>query len=177
MRKPARSALTMIVTICVLFFSLPVSALDRVIMEPEVFVANAFSNKPLVKTIWLTKNVESQVMTILGHAPTQLRQRYWSDGVKTLWILEEIGKEDLITAGFIVMDGKIDQAKVLVYRESRGMEIKYPAFLNQFKGLSNTSDNRLEHSVDGISGATLSVHAMERMARLALYYDQLSKAK
>lgn len=177
MRKSALSALMMIMTIYILFYSLSVRALDRVILEPEAFVANAFSAKPQVKTIWLTKNVESQVMTILGHAPTQLRQRYWSDGFKTLWILEEVGKEDLITAGFIVVDGKIDQAKVLVYRESRGMEIKYPAFLNQFKGLHITSDNRLEHSVDGISGATLSVHAMERMARLALYYDQLSKAK
>ena len=30
-------------------------------------------------------------------------------------------------------------------------------------------------NIDGISGATLSVRSMSRMARLALYYDALSK--
>jgi hypothetical protein len=33
----------------------------------------------------------------------------------------------------------------------------------------------LDRDIDGIAGATLSVGAMERMARLALYFDARSR--
>jgi len=104
-----------------------------------------------------------------------LRQRYWAAGNKTAWILEETGKEEPITAGFVVQNGGIEQARVLVYRESRGAEIRSPAFLEQYQGAGLTSDERLDRSIDGISGATLSVRAMERMSRLALYFDRLAR--
>jgi Na+-transporting NADH:ubiquinone oxidoreductase subunit NqrC len=39
------------------------------------------------------------------------------------------------------------------------------------------SDHFLNRSVDGISGATLSVNAMNRMARLALYFDHISRTE
>lgn len=150
-------------------------AMDRIYQAPEDFIAEVFPAKPQPRLLWLSKDVQAETARILGHAPGQLRQRYWSDGSRTLWILEEIGKEDLITAGFVVKEGRIEQAKVLVYRESRGMEIRYPAFLNQLKGMFLLADKRLDHGIDGISGATLSVHAMERMVRAALYFDQLAR--
>ena len=103
----------------------------------------------------LTKDMQSEVSRILGHAPRQLRQRYWSEGARTLWILEEIGKDDPITAGFVVKDDRIEQAKVLIYREHRGMEVRFPAFLKQFTGVS-LSGNNLDRQIDGISSATLS---------------------
>jgi hypothetical protein len=91
-----------------------------------------------------------------------------------VWILEEVGKEEPITAGFVVADGRIDHVRVLVYRESRGGEVRYPAFLKQFKSSKLAQDNTLDGSIDGIAGATLSVGAMERMARLALFFDRMS---
>lgn len=155
--------------------SQPVQAMDRVYQSPDDFIAEVFPAKPQPGLLWLSKEVQAEVTRILGHAPGQLRQRYWSDASRTLWILEEIGKEDLITAGFVVKDGRIEQAKVLVYRESRGMEIRYPAFLNQLKGMFLTADKRLDRGIDGIAGATLSVQAMGRMARAALYFDSLAR--
>lgn len=164
-----------IVLAIALAWTQPVHAMDRIYQTPEDFIAEVFPGKPQPRLLWLSKDVQAEITRILGHAPGQLRQRYWSDGGRTLWILEEIGKEDLITAGFVVKDGRIEQAKVLVYRENRGMEVRYPAFLNQFKGISLAGDNRLNHGIDGISGATLSVHAMERMAREALYFDLMAR--
>ena len=152
-------------------------AMERVYQSPDDFIAEIFMTNPPAKLLWLTKGAQSEVSNILGHAPRQLRQRYWGDDTRTLWILEEIGKEELITAGFVVKQGRIEQAKVLAYRESRGMEVRYPAFLNQFKGAKLSNENRLDRTIDGISGATLSVYAMQRMARVALYFDQLSRAK
>lgn len=158
-------------------FSAGAQALDRVYLAPEQFIAQAFSVKPAVKVLWLTPEIQAQVTRILGHPPMQLRQHYWSDGKKTAWILEEVGKEEPITAGFVVSGGKIVDAKVLVYRESRGMEVRLPAFLSQFLGISLSAGNRLDRPIDGISGATLSVGAMERMAREALYFDRVANGK
>lgn len=154
----------------------PALAREEVLLQPEQFVAETLgapASKPEV--LWLTKDRAAQATRILGHTPLQLRQRYWKNAGRTAWILEEIGKEEPITAGFVVDNGKVQQARVLVYRESRGGEIRYPAFLKQYEGAALGSDDHLDRNIDGISGATLSVRAMERMARLALYYDRLSR--
>lgn len=159
-------------------FALPALGREEVYLPPEQFLAEAVGAPvPKPEILWLTKDVAAQATRILGHAPAQLRQRYWAGDGKTVWMLEEIGKEEPISAGFVVENGKIVQARVLVYRESRGGEIRYPAFLKQYEGAGLTADARLDRGIDGISGATLSVRAMERMARLALYFDRLSREK
>jgi len=89
-------------------------------------------------------------------------------------MLDEIGKEYPITAGFVVSDNHIERAQVLIYRESRGDEIHLPAFLRQFIG-SGLDGERLSNKIDGITGATLSVNAMQRMARAALVLNQLAQ--
>jgi hypothetical protein len=146
----------------------------EVYQEPAAFIAEVFGATPAPKVLWLTRDLQAQAAAILGHPPAQLRQRYWSDGGKSVWILEETGKEELITAGFVVADGRIDHVRVLVYRESRGQEVRQSAFLSQFKNAKLAQGNRLDREIDGIVGATLSVGAMERMARLALYFERLS---
>ncbi|HEY3325574.1 MAG TPA: FMN-binding protein [Novimethylophilus sp.] len=162
---------------CGLLVAAPAFAGETVYLTTEQFVAETFADKtPRIELLWVTKDVSAQASHILGHAPPQLRQRYWSDGAKSAWVLEEIGKEEPITAGFVVRDGRIEQARVLTYRESRGMEIHYPVFLKQYAGTGLAPDYRLDKNIDGISGATLSVRAMERMTRLALYYDRIAHA-
>jgi len=147
----------------------------EVYQEPDAFVAEVFGSKPAPKVLWLTKDIQAQAAAILGHPPAQLRRRYWSDSHRSVWILEEIGKEELITAGFVVVDGRIDHVRVLVYRESRGQEVRYPSFLKQFKEAKLAPGDGLDREIDGIAGATLSVAAMERMARLALLFDRISR--
>ena len=144
--------------------------------------ANA-ANVINAETLWLTKSISETAEKILGHSVKKYTQKYWRDNskqdstkngsAKTLWILDEIGKEEPITAGFVVSNGKIISATVLAYRESRGNEIRYPGFLKQYQGVGLQADNQLNQNIDGISGATLSVRAMAKMARLALYYDGL----
>lgn len=178
-RNMLRSGLTLASSLVLMGLFAPVAqGREDVYLTPEQFVAESVgtpSHKPEI--LWLTKDVAVQATRILGHAPPQLRQRYWKSDGKTAWVLEEIGKEEPITAGFVVENGKILQIRVLVYRESRGGEIRYPAFLRQYEGVALDTEQQLDHSIDGISGATLSVRAMGRMARLALYFDQLSREK
>ena len=147
----------------------------EVLQDPDAFVAEVFGGRPAPKVLWLTPDIEAEAKAILGHAPAQLRQRYWSDARRSVWILEEIGKEEPITAGFVIADGRIEHVRVLVYRESRGGEVREPAFVKQFQGAKLAKADRLDRDIDGIVGATLSVGAMQRMARLALYFDRVSR--
>ena len=147
----------------------------EVYQMPEAFVAEVFGTAPAPRVLWLSREMQAGAAAILGHPAANLRQRYWSDGAKSVWILEEVGKEELITAGFVVSQGRIDHARVLAYRESRGQEVRDPSFLKQFAGAGLDKGDHLDRGIDGISGATLSVHAMERMARLALYFDRRSR--
>ena len=158
---------------------MPVAAVAETYLTPEQFVQAAFSattlkTAPTVESLWLTKDVATQAENILGHSPKQVRLKFWKAGLQTAWILDEIGKEEPITAGFVVENGKIVQVSILAYRESRGGEVRYANFLKQYQGTSLQQDTQLNKTIDGISGATLSVRALGRMARLALYFDQIS---
>ena len=123
---------------------------------------------PLRQKLWIRGQLKNDLTQVLGHAPPWLRVGYWQRGSRTAWILEEIGKDQPITAGVVVADGKIELVRVLVYRESRGYEVRYPFFTDQFQQASLDKHNRLDLSIDGITGATLSVSALKRMARAAL---------
>jgi len=149
---------------------------EQVYLAPQAFLAQVLGEVPAPRVVWITKPMRADLAAILGHEPAQLRQRYWAAAGKTVWILEEIGKEQPITAGFVVAQGRIEQARVLIYRESRGGEVRYPAFLEQYAQAGLTQDARLDKPIDGIAGATLSVAAMERMARQALYLDGVTRA-
>jgi hypothetical protein len=74
--------------------------------------------------------------------------------------------------GLVVNADGLELIRVLAFRESRGWEVRYPFFTDQFPGTRLTTDNKLDRNIDGISGATLSVRALEKLARLALYLHQ-----
>jgi hypothetical protein len=147
-----------------------------VYQSPEEFLREAFAgHPPAPKTLWLTDAMQERVVSILGHQYPAMRLRYWEHEKRSVWILEEIGKEEPITAGIVVASGKIERMRVLIFRESRGDEVRYPFFTRQFEGAELKSDMRLDRHIDAISGATLSVRALERLARLALYLDGVAR--
>ncbi|MCB1675668.1 MAG: FMN-binding protein [Halioglobus sp.] len=127
--------------------------------------------QPHMQSLWLTREARAAATTAVGWAPAALRLRYWQDGERTAWILEDIGKDQPITLGVVVREDAIERVEVLAFRESRGWEIRYPFFTAQFSGLSLAADGYLSQPIDGITGATLSVRAAERVARLALWLD------
>lgn len=143
---------------------------ENVYQSPADFVAEAFPDGlPEPSVVWLNQEIKDDLRRILGHRYRGLRVRYWGHEGRTAWILEEIGKYKPITTGFVVENEGIVRVRVLVYRESHGWEIRYPFFTDQFRDLSLNDDLRLDGTVDNISGATLSVNALRRLARVALY--------
>lgn len=141
--------------------------------EPAEFVRDIFQgHAPDPMMLWITEAIEKEVTPVLGHPLSQKRVRYWRDAVRSVWILDEIGKEEPITVGVVVSNAQVEQLKVLVYRESRGDEVRYPAFTRQFAGATLTPAGKLDRTIDGISGATLSVRALKGVAATALVLDR-----
>lgn len=148
------------------------SAADQQFETPsDVYLEQVFTGDvPKARVIWLKGAIKDEVRHILGHDYPGLRIRYWKKDDRVAWILNEIGKERPITAGFVISMNRLEDATVLAFRESRGWEIRHDSFTRQFDGAGlDASTHRLDTDIDGISGATLSVSAMRRMATMALY--------
>ncbi|CAG0124238.1 hypothetical protein RHDC2_00415 [Rhodocyclaceae bacterium] len=147
--------------------------------ETVRFLGEVFGQPPAPETLWLSGELRPAVRSILEHDYPAARLRYWRAGQRTAWVLDEIGKEMPITVGIAVNNGAVERVRVLVYRESRGWEVKSPAFTAQFSGARLAPGHKLDRHIDGISGATLSVRALNRLARLALLLDRhvLNEAK
>lgn len=138
----------------------------------ENFISEVFTNTPPENSsIILSGDVRKKVSTILGHPYGGLIIKYWEKEGRTAWILEEIGKTEPITFGIVIKNNKIEKIKVLAFRESRGWEVRYPAFTKQFNGVGLDND-KLDKRIDGISGATLSFWAMTGVSRVALFLHQ-----
>ena len=143
-----------------------------VYQEPDAFLSEVFNGEPPApKVLWITRALRDPIEEILGHSPGVLRMRYWKSYQRSAWILEEIGKEQPITVGLVVHAGRLETVRVLAFRESRGWEVRYPFFTDQFNGATLTDEHNLDRTIDGISGATLSVRALQKLARLALFLD------
>lgn len=157
--------------ILVLLVLVPALANSASVYETQAkFLNRAFGNSvPEAMVIWLSGERKTTVRQLLGHDYPALRVRYWCQTPRSAWILEEVGKELPITVGVIVQDDHIRSLKVLTYRENRGGEVATPAFTDQFNQATLASNRALDTRVDGISGATLSVKALTRLATMALF--------
>lgn len=147
-----------------------------VYQSQEAFLAEVFAGeKPQEDILWLTDERQAEITRILGHPYKARRLRYWGVPGKTAWVLEEIGKEEPITTGIVIHNGKISLIRILEYRESRGGEVRHGFFTDQFKGAGAKSLTDLDRHIDGISGASLSVNAITRLASMALYLHGSSR--
>ena len=164
------SQLLLIILLCTVITNI---FAEEVYQKPEDFIKESFSSKPPKSSVlWITKSLKPEIYKILGHDLHVLRVRYWRKNNKTVWVLNEVGKEHPITVGLVVKENKLQRLKVLIFRETRGWEVRHTFFTKQFTQIGITPENKLEKNIDGISGATLSVTALKKLARLALYFHK-----
>ena len=142
-------------------------------MDVEEFLQVAFpTDEPKVATLWVDNTLRTPIEDLLGHRFDALRVRYWQQADKTAWIFEEIGKEQPITIGITVVAGAVGMVRILEFREPRGWEVRHPFFTDQFSGARATAGRKFDRPIDGITGATLSVAAVTRAVRLALFLSE-----
>ncbi|GAB3372555.1 hypothetical protein GCM10027567_08190 [Spongiibacter taiwanensis] len=149
--------------------------LYKTFQTPEVFLKEVFNGQvPAPKVLELSASDQGKVAQAFKRNFPQQRLRYWQDGDRSVWIFDDIGKEGYVptTCGFVISNQSVEVAKVLIYRESRGEQVAEPSFLQQLYGAKATPSG-LDVEVDNITGATLSVQMMERMAWTAIVFDSL----
>ena len=155
-----------------IFFILSLSTITQAkeYQSSQAFIAQSLKTDNAKRHIyWLDDKAKKTIEKILGHKFHKLRLRYWQKADETVWILNEIGKESPITVGVHIKNDHIVRTKVLVYRESRGDEVRHDFFTNQFIKAQLTDENKLDRHIDGITGATLSVRALTKLSRISLW--------
>jgi hypothetical protein len=129
------------------------------------------------KALWLKAPAKAEIESLLDRPFPGARVRYCLAEGKTAWILDEIGKTEPITTGIVVDHGRVARVSVLVFRESRGGEVHREAFVRQYEQAGPGSNSGLDRHIDGITGATMSVSAVNRQVSLALLLDRLVRDK
>ena len=127
------------------------------------------------EALWLDSDLKAEIEHLVERPWRGLRVRYCRQGHRTAWILDEIGKTEPITSGIVVSEGRVERVRVLIFRESRGAEVNRSAFTRQYENASLAENYSLDRSIDGITGATLSVWALNRQVKLALLLDRAAQ--
>jgi len=173
--KKSSRRLALIIMLALSPYALAADLGKGVYMTTEQFLNHTFADAPPTpKVIWLNADIKEQLAKILHRPYRSLRVRYWQQGTQSAWVFNEIGKEMPITIGVVLNGQQVESVKILTFRESRGWEVKYPFFTDQFQGIALTKKNKLNQYIDGITGATLSVAAVKRATKLALYLNQIA---
>jgi Na+-translocating ferredoxin:NAD+ oxidoreductase RnfG subunit len=114
---------------------------------------------------WLTKE-QGEKIAELSQQKVDEKRITWYIGKKAgqamgyMWIDNVIGKSYPITYMVVLnVDGTVRDVEIMVYREPRGWEVRYPSFLDQFLGKNSDSDFR---EINSITGATLSVRGITK---------------
>ncbi len=133
------------------------------------FLNTTFKEIPKPKRIWIDKEKQNHIKKAFNPSQIKLSYRYWQKNNKTVWVLDELGKERNITTGIVITDKKIKSVAVITYRESRGGQVQSNRFTNQYQ--NKTIKSNFAKEIDSISGATLSVNALNKQVALALYLN------
>ncbi len=154
----------------------------QVYLTPAQALKHAFPDADTVRveTHILTPDLKGRVEPRLGWRleESEVRVYLGYKGEKLLGyavVTEQVGLYKPIT--FLVKvapDGRVDDTWIMVYRESRGGEVRRKRFLSQYQGKSAKDPIRLNRDVIGITGATLSVRAVSLgVKRVVILIDEI----
>ena len=120
---------------------------------------------------WLTDEQKKAIAKISLLEITEIRFTFYvgkKNGKPMGYMLIDhiIGKSFPITFMTVLnVDGTVRDVEILVYREPRGWEVRFPSFMSQFFGMNAQSDFR---DINSITGATLSVRAITKGVKKAV---------
>ena len=97
-------------------------AMETVYQEPDDFIEQNLSGCHQ-QVLWLKSDTKTEIERLVERSFPGMRVRYCEKDGKTGWILNAIGKTEPITSGIIINDGRVEQVRVLIFRESRGSEV------------------------------------------------------
>lgn len=141
---------------------------QEVLLTPEKALKEIFpeSVRSVVETRSIPDSFRKSIQKRLGHAiedSLTVSKVFDRQGELSGYavISEEIGKYRPITFMVgVTADMRVKDVAVLVYRESRGGDVKRKRFLGQYRGKSTRDPIDIDRDIINISGATISVRSM-----------------
>ena len=145
----------------------------EILERVEKSIASSFGNEIEIKVEKF--QIPDNVKKLIEH---KVKQRFFRDYVYLYRIIKNdsviayaildnvIGKVMPIT--FMVYfdnNGKITKSEIIKYREQYGGAVVNPEWNKQFIGKDSKSDFVVGKNIDGISGATISVHSVTKGIR------------
>lgn len=147
-------------------------------LNQRLFLQDTFKGTmPKQYYLWVTPEVRPLIERILSHEYKGLRIKYWKENDRFAWIFEETAKDTTVCVGIVVSQEKIELLEILSAEGRYGSLVKNINFTNQFKNTGVDEKSRLTKSIDGISGATISVNTVSRFAQLALALVKMQNSK
>ena len=157
---------------------------DQVYFTPRDLLADFFRSSEAVtfKKIPLADADRQRLQRRLGYAPARPSYTFYvaSSGGRVdgyAFLDEEKGEHLPITfAVKLSPDGKVVRQEIVVYRESRGDEVRDDRFRAQFIGKSARDAIDTNQDIVAVSGATISSRAMAvGVKRAVVLFDELVK--
>ncbi len=107
-------------------------------------------------------DLEGQLGRLFAEDSLEVYLAYDADNLVGYAVISnEIGKYQPITFMVgVTADFRVQGAAILVYRESRGGEVRRARFLRQYRDKTSRDPIRINRDIVNISGATLSVRAL-----------------
>lgn len=183
--RSLKYAFWVIASVLVLFVPSSFSQEEEKVLEVQVFLTKkqaleiAFPGADKVKRVkkWLTDEQKKAIGELCFQKIEARRMSFYAgmrDGVPIGYALfdHQIGKSYPISYMVVLnLDGTVRDVEILIYREPRGWEVRYPSFMDQFTGTTADTDFR---NINTITGATLSVNAMVKgVSRASAAYKVL----
>jgi hypothetical protein len=189
---PRNSTLTLTILFC--FSALPAKAeriwdgeLKRYLTEQEMTMAEVFMSEEEAVKIMLPKSerIRKELLKLSPEKKSHIEERIgWKfpeesfevyigeTGTKTdgyALIQNTIGKHKPMTY-MVGIDarGQVSDVELLVFRESRGSEIRQKRFNSQYEGKTVLDPVRINKDIINISGATMSVRSMSDVIKRVL---------
>jgi hypothetical protein len=156
-------------------------AQERVYITEDEVLADALAGADSVvqRTVRLEPEMAGELanelrMPILDSTYVFHEARVGGRPTRRVVVINALGQYQPITFAVTLGTGqRVERVEIMVYRESRGAEVRRGAFLKQFVG--KAGDDRLEvgAGIRHISGATVSSRAVAGGVRLALRLQEL----
>ncbi|MBI4510009.1 MAG: FMN-binding protein [Deltaproteobacteria bacterium] len=163
-------------TLAVLLGFQPWARADQIYFTPRQVLAEFFPKSEKVTFVKVTPDPRrlARIKQRLGYLPSKPTYTFYVaktagqvDGYA--FVDDELGQHLPITyAVKLDWTGKVQDLAIMVYRESRGDEIRDARFRKQFTGKTGSDKVRLNQDVVAISGATISSNSMAIGVRRAV---------
>jgi Na+-translocating ferredoxin:NAD+ oxidoreductase RnfG subunit len=170
-----------------IFISFPLpreASPDQVFLSEEEAPRAIFpeADRFVRKVVVVTPEIKQRLKELLGKTKPSIWEPYYityraqrnGKQIGYAVIVNEIGKHRAFT--FIVgvdLEGKVKEVSIMVYRESRGGEVRNKRFLKQYRKKRLKDSLMPYRGIQNITGATLSVYAVSRGVKKALSLVQI----